>query len=81
MASRAPHGGADLRATGTPAYAANRGRVVLAKNLFDGNAGSIRSTARPVHHVFAILREIKVEPGTVVERGQLIGLAGATGRV
>src|SRR5213594_3647329 len=32
---RAPHGGADLRAsTGTPIHSANRGRVVLAKNLF-----------------------------------------------
>src|SRR5207253_8109189 len=32
---RAPHAGADLRAkTGTPIHATNRGRVVLAKNLF-----------------------------------------------
>src|SRR5262245_30006228 len=37
---RAPHSGADLRAdVGTPIYAANRGRVVLAKSLFySGNA-------------------------------------------
>src|SRR5690606_14145621 len=37
---RAPHAGADLRAAeGTPVHAANRGRVVLAKELFfSGNA-------------------------------------------
>ena len=59
---RAPHSGADLRATtGTPISAANRGRVVLATDLFfSGTAGFI-------------------DHG--VERGQQLGLAGATGRV
>ena len=56
---RAPHGGADLRATtGTPVYAANRGRVVLAKNLFySGNAVFIDHGLGSVHHVFALLRD------------------------
>ena len=79
---RAPHGGSDLRATtGTPVYAANRGRVVLAKNLFySGNAVFI-DHGLGLYTTYLHFSEIKVAPGTIVERGQLIGLAGATGRV
>jgi murein DD-endopeptidase MepM/ murein hydrolase activator NlpD len=79
---RAPHSGADLRAaTGTPIYAANRGRVVLAKNLFySGNAVFI-DHGLGLYTTYLHFSEIKVKPGDMVERGQLIGLAGATGRV
>jgi murein DD-endopeptidase MepM/ murein hydrolase activator NlpD len=79
---RAPHAGSDLRATtGTPIYAANRGRVVLAKELFySGNAVFI-DHGLGVYSTYLHLSQIKVAPGTIVERGALIGLAGATGRV
>ena len=79
---RAPHGGADLRATtGTPVYAANRGRVVLAKDLFfSGNAVFI-DHGLGVYSAYLHLSEMRVAVGTMVERGQVIGLAGATGRV
>jgi len=79
---RAPHSGADLRAaTGTPIRAANRGRVVLAKDLFfSGNAVFI-DHGLGVYTVYLHLSEIMVETGTMVERGQTVGLAGATGRV
>ena len=79
---RAPHSGADLRAaSGTPIHAANRGRVVLAKNLFfSGNAVFI-DHGLGLYSVYLHLSEMQVEPGTMVERGQQIGLAGATGRV
>jgi len=79
---RAPHAGADLRATtGTPIYAANRGRVVLAKELFySGNAVFI-DHGLGLYSTYLHLSDIKVAPGTIVERGALIGLAGATGRV
>jgi murein DD-endopeptidase MepM/ murein hydrolase activator NlpD len=79
---RAPHSGADLRAaTGTPIYAANRGRVVLAKNLFySGNAVFI-DHGLGVYSTYLHLSRIDVEPNQLVERGQRIGLAGATGRV
>jgi murein DD-endopeptidase MepM/ murein hydrolase activator NlpD len=79
---RAPHSGADLRAgTGTPIHAANRGRVVLAKDLFySGNAVYI-DHGLGVYSTYLHLSEIRVTPGDFVERGQLIGLAGATGRV
>ena len=79
---RAPHSGADLSAaTGTPVRAANRGRVVLAKNLFfSGNAVFI-DHGLGVYSVYLHLSEIGVEPGAMVGRGDVVGLAGATGRV
>jgi murein DD-endopeptidase MepM/ murein hydrolase activator NlpD len=79
---RAPHSGADLRAsTGTPIYAANRGRVVLAKDLFfSGNAVYI-DHGHGLYTTYLHLSEIEVAVGEVVERGERLGLAGATGRV
>jgi murein DD-endopeptidase MepM/ murein hydrolase activator NlpD len=79
---RAPHSGADLRAaTGTPILAANRGRVVLAKDLFfSGNAVFV-DHGLGVYTVYLHMSEIRVEVGTIVDKGQLLGLAGATGRV
>ena len=79
---RAPHSGADLRAkTGTPILAANRGRVVLAKDLFySGNAVFI-DHGLGLYTSYLHLSEIKVKVGDFVERGQQLGLSGATGRV
>lgn len=79
---RAPHSGADLRAgTGTPIVAANRGRVVLAKDLFySGNAVFI-DHGYGLYTTYLHLSKIDVAVGDVVEQGQRIGLAGATGRV
>ena len=79
---RAPHSGADLKAsTGTEIQASNRGRVVLAKNLFySGNAVFI-DHGLGVYTVYLHLSEILVAPGDMVDRGQVVGLAGATGRV
>jgi murein DD-endopeptidase MepM/ murein hydrolase activator NlpD len=79
---RAPHSGADLRATtGTPVHAANRGRVVLAKNLFYSGNTVFIDHGLGLYTTYLHFSEIKVAEGTIVERGQLIGLAGATGRV
>jgi murein DD-endopeptidase MepM/ murein hydrolase activator NlpD len=79
---RAPHSGADLRATtGTPIYAANRGRIVLAKDLFfSGNAVFI-DHGYGLYTTYLHLSKIDVAVGDIVERGQQLGLAGATGRV
>jgi len=79
---RAPHSGADLRAkSGTPIYAANRGRIVLAKDLFySGNAVFI-DHGMGLYTSYLHLSEIRVAVGDFVERGQLLGLSGATGRV
>ena len=79
---RNPHSGADLKATtGTEVRAANRGQVMLAKNLFySGNAVFI-DHGLGVYSVYLHLSKIGVETGDIVERGEVIGLAGATGRV
>lgn len=79
---RNPHSGADLRAaTGTPIEAANRGRVVLAKDLFFSGNAVFLDHGLGVYSVYLHLSEILVEPGTMVDKGQVVGLAGATGRV
>jgi murein DD-endopeptidase MepM/ murein hydrolase activator NlpD len=79
---RAPHSGADLAAaTGTPIRASNRGRVVLAKNLFFSGNAVFLDHGFGVYSVYLHLSEIGVEEGALVERGSVLGLAGATGRV
>ena len=79
---RAPHSGADLSAsTGTEIYASNTGRVVLAKDFFfNGNAVFV-DHGLGVYTMYLHLSEILVEVGDVVQRGEIVGLAGATGRV
>lgn len=79
---RAPHSGADLTAAlGTPVHAANAGRVVLAKALFfSGNAVFV-DHGTGVYSVYLHLSEFRVAVGDEVGKGDLLGLAGATGRV
>jgi murein DD-endopeptidase MepM/ murein hydrolase activator NlpD len=79
---RAPHSGADLRAaTGTPVLAANRGRVVLAKDLFFSGNAVYLDHGHGLYTTYLHLSKIDVAVGEMVERGQRLGLAGATGRV
>lgn len=79
---RNPHSGADLTAkTGTPVEAANRGRVVLAKNLFFSGNAVFLDHGLGVYSVYLHLSKILVEPGMIVDKGQVLGLSGATGRV
>lgn len=80
--ARDPHSGADLRAaTGTPIHAANRGRVVLADELFFSGNAVFLDHGLGVYSVYLHLSEILVEPGRMLEKGERLGLAGATGRV
>ena len=79
---RSPHSGADLRAaTGTAVLAANRGRVVLAKDLFFSGNAVYLDHGHGLYTTYLHLSKLDVVVGDFVERGQQIGLAGATGRV
>jgi murein DD-endopeptidase MepM/ murein hydrolase activator NlpD len=80
--SRNPHNGADLRATtGTPIRSANRGKVVLAKDLFYTGNTVLVDHGLGIYTLYAHLSRIDVAKDAIVERGQVVGLAGATGRV
>jgi murein DD-endopeptidase MepM/ murein hydrolase activator NlpD len=80
--SRNPHAGADLKATtGTPIRSTNRGRVVLAKNLFFTGNTVIVDHGLGIYTLYAHLSRMNVKEGEMVERAKVIGLAGATGRV
>jgi murein DD-endopeptidase MepM/ murein hydrolase activator NlpD len=76
------HKGTDFRAPmGTQVRAGNSGTVILAQPLYyEGNCVMIDHglglTSISMH-----LSRIDVKPGQHVEKGQLLGLSGATGRV
>lgn len=79
---RSTHSGLDLAGrTGEPVRAANRGVVALVGNFFYGGRSVF------VHHggglltVYQHLSRILVGVGDTVERGQVVGRVGATGRV
>ena len=80
VASR--HLGVDFSgAVGTPVRAANRGVVALVDDFFlAGNVVYIDHGAGVVTGYFHLSRAT-VAPGDTVEKGQQIGLVGATGRV
>jgi murein DD-endopeptidase MepM/ murein hydrolase activator NlpD len=79
---RSRHNGVDLRAAlGTKIRAANSGKVVLARDLFFGGNTVIIDHGRDIITVYCHLSEIITAEGKMVEKGQVIGLAGMTGRV
>ena len=76
------HNGVDFRSPpGTPAVAANTGIVRLAKSLFYSGNAVIIDHGTNIFSIYAHLNKIKVAAGQRIEKGRLIGLTGATGRV
>ncbi len=78
---RSTHEGLDFAAvTGTPVGALNAGTVLLARPLyFEGNCVVI-DHGQGLLTLYLHLSEFKVHEGDKVERGQILGLVGGTGR-
>ncbi len=76
------HLGNDFRAAvGVPIPASNRGKVVFTGNLFYTGNVVIIDHGMNIFSLYAHLSKFKVTEGSVVEQGQIVGLAGRTGRV
>jgi murein DD-endopeptidase MepM/ murein hydrolase activator NlpD len=78
---KSQHTGLDFRvSTGTPIVATNSGTVILARPLyFEGNCVII-DHGQGLLTLYLHLSEFKVKEGDAVEKGQLLGLSGGTGR-
>ena len=76
------HNGVDFRApVGTPVFASNSGVVKLAEDLFYSGKVVILDHGNTIFTIYAHLSKIEVTAGRQVEKGQKLGLTGATGRV
>ena len=76
------HNGVDFRAPrGTPVFAANAGIVKMAENLFYSGNMVIIDHGNLIFTIYAHLSKIEVKAGQPIEKGQRLGLTGATGRV
>jgi murein DD-endopeptidase MepM/ murein hydrolase activator NlpD len=79
---RGVHAGMDLAgAMGTPVRAANRGVVALVGHFFYGGISVYLHHGAGLMTVYNHLSRATVAAGDTVERGQVIGRVGATGRV
>jgi murein DD-endopeptidase MepM/ murein hydrolase activator NlpD len=77
-----PHGGVDLPgATGTPVHATQRGRVVLAEELFFSGNTVVVDHGLGIYTFYGHLSEIDVKVEDALETGAVLGKVGATGRV
>ncbi len=76
------HSGTDFRAkVGTPLYAANAGKIVLVKNRFFAGNSVVIDHGHGIYTGYYHMSAFHVKVGDMVKKGELLGLAGATGRV
>ena len=77
-----PHGGVDFPSpTGTPVHAAQKGRVVLAEELFFSGNTVIVDHGLGIYTFYCHFSEIDAKVGDEVAAGTVVGKVGATGRV
>jgi len=75
------HQGLDFRAeTGTPVGAMNSGVVILAREMFYEGGFVVIDHGQGLLTLYMHLSEIKAREGASVEKRQIIGLSGGTGR-
>lgn len=76
------HGGVDFRAkTPIPILASNDGIVVLAQERYYSGGTIIIDHGEGLHSCYFHMSQFDVKVGDRVERGQIIGLTGASGRI
>ena len=77
-----PHSGVDFPALrGTPVFAAQKGRVALAQELFFSGNTVVVDHGLGIYTFYGHLSEIDVKVGDELQPGQVLGKVGATGRV
>jgi murein DD-endopeptidase MepM/ murein hydrolase activator NlpD len=75
------HLGNDFRAPeGTPIPTSNTGKVVYVGDLFYSGKTVIVDHGMQLFSMYAHLSKISVAVGATVNRGDIVGLSGATGR-
>lgn len=80
--ARNPHRGLDLKAAlGDPVHAVAAGQVALAADHYYGGRSVFLDHGLGVYSVYMHLSGISVRQGEMIEAGQVVGLAGETGRV
>ena len=80
--ARSPHSGVDFpAAAGTPVFAAQSGKVVLAEELYYAGNTVVIDHGYGIYTLYCHFSKIEVAAGDKVEAGAKIGEVGATGRV
>jgi len=78
---RRPHSGEDIAAPqGTPVYAINTGTVVATMDHFFSGKGVVIDHGIGLFSMYFHLSEIDVQPGQALNKGEVLGKVGATGR-
>jgi murein DD-endopeptidase MepM/ murein hydrolase activator NlpD len=81
-APRAPHTGTDLSSpAGTEVVAANHGKVVLVGDFFFAGGSVVLDHGGGLFTMYFHLSDLKVGEGALVQKGDVLALSGATGRV
>ncbi len=75
------HQGLDIKGReGDRIKASNRGRVVLAEELFFGGNTIVLDHGQGIYTVYMHLSKFRVRTGDIVSKNSVIGLVGSTGR-
>ena len=75
------HRGLDMKGTaGEDIHASNRGRVVLAEELFFGGNTLILDHGQGIFTIYMHMSGFAVSPGDLVTKNDVIGFVGSTGR-